>query len=148
MRTVIQDVRHALRLFRRTPGFTAISALTIALAIGGCTAVFSVVNGVLLSPLPYPEPDRIVTVAERHPGSPAGLGGIVFSNHTYYAWLSNAKTVIALGAFNQRRFTVSGEGLPDGERVAGAAYSPSMFQVLGVAPRLGRAFEERDAASA
>ena len=94
MRTLIQDVRHALRLFARNPGFTAVSALTIALAIGGCTAVFSVVNGVLLSPLPYPEPDRVVTVAERHPGSPAGLGGLVFSNHTYYAWLANAKTSV------------------------------------------------------
>ena len=146
MRTVLQDVRHALRLFRHNPGFTAVSALTIALAIGGCTAVFSVLNGVLLRPLPYPDPDRIVTVAERHPGSDAGLGGVVFSNHTYYAWLENAKTVEAIGGFNQRRFTVSGEGLPEAERVAGAAYTPSMFRVLGIAPRLGRAIEERDAA--
>jgi predicted permease len=145
MRTVIQDIRHALRLFARAPGFTAVSALTIALAIGGCTAVFSVLNGVLLSPLPYPDPERIVAVAERHPGSAAGLGGVVFSNHTYYGWRANAKTVTAIGGYNQRRFTVSGEGLPDAERVPGAAFSPSMFQVLGVAPRIGRAFEERDA---
>lgn len=146
MRTVAQDVSHALRLFRRTPGFTAISVLTIALAIGGCTAVFSVVNGVLLSPLPYPEPGRIVSVAEEHPGSPSTLGGLLLSNHTYHAWAPGAKTIVELGAYSPRRYTVSGEGLAESDRVAGTAVSPSLLRVLGVAPRTGRPFEEADAA--
>ena len=147
MRTLIQDVRHAFRLFTRTPGFTAVSALTIALAIGGCTAVFSVVNGVLLSPLPYPEPDRIVTVAEEHPGSPSTLSGLLFSNHTYHAWRPNAKTITDVGAYNQRRYTVSGEGLAEADRVPGTSLSPSLLRVLGVAPQEGRAFEDGDATS-
>lgn len=147
MRTLIQDARHALRLFRRNPSFTAVSALTIALAIGGCTAVFSVVNGVLLSPLPYPNPEQIVSVAERHPGSPSTLGGLVFSNRSYHAWAPAARTVTAIGGFSQRRFTVAGEGLAEAERVVGAAYTPSMFKVLGVSPRLGRAFDDAEAAA-
>lgn len=147
MRTLIQDVRQALRLFARNPGFTAVSALTIALAIGGCTAVFSVVNGVLLTPLPYPEPGRIVSVAEEHPGSPSTLSGLLFSNHTYHAWAPTAKTVTAVGAYNQRRFTVSGDALPEADRVPGTTLSPSLLRVLGVAPHVGRAFEDADAAS-
>ena len=145
MRIAVQDVSHAFRLFRRTPGFTAVSALTIALAIGGCTAVFSVVNGVLLSPLPYPQPDEIVSVAEEHPGSPSTLGGLLLSNHTYHAWAPAAKTIVDVGAYTPRRYTVSGEGLPESERVAGAAVSPSLLRVLGVAPRTGRSFEDGDA---
>ncbi|MDQ3170527.1 MAG: ABC transporter permease [Acidobacteriota bacterium] len=145
MRTLIQDVRHALRLFGRNPAFTVVSALTIALAIGGCTAVFSVVNGVLLSPLPYPEPDRIVSVAEEHPGSPSTLSGLLFSNHTYHAWAPTAKTVTAVGAYNQRRYTVSGEGMPEADRVPGTSVSPSLMRVLGVAPQAGRTFEDADA---
>ena len=145
MRTVMQDIRHALRLFRRTPGFTAVSALTIALAIGGCTAVFSVVNGVLLSPLPYPQPEQIVSVAEEHPGSPSTLGGLLLSNHTYHAWEPAAKTVVDVGAYNPRRYTVSGEGLPASDRVAGTAVSPALLRVLGVATRTGRSFEDGDA---
>lgn len=145
MRTVLQDVSHAIRLFRHNPGFSAVSALTIALAIGGCTAVFSVVNGVLLRPLPYPEPDRVVSVAEEHPGSPSTLGGILFSNHTYHAWAPTARTITDVGAYNQRRYTVSGLGMAEGERLPGTAVSPSLLRVLGVTARTGRGFEDGDA---
>ena len=146
MRTLIQDIRHAFRLFTRTPGFTAVSALTIALAIGGCTAVFSVVNGVLLSPLPYPDPDAIVSVAEEHPGSPSTLSGLLLSNRTYHAWRPAAKTVTDVGAYNQMRYTVSGEGL-EADRVPGTTLSPSLLRVLDVAPQEGRGFEDADATS-
>ena len=65
METLVQDLRHTLRLFWRSPGFTASALLTLAVGIGVNTTMFGVVNGVLLQPLPYPEPDRIVRVAER-----------------------------------------------------------------------------------
>src|SRR5690606_23794542 len=133
------------RLFRHNPGFTAVSALTIALAIGGCTAVFSVVNGVLLQPLPYPDADRIVAVAEEHPGSPSTLGGLLFSNHTYHAWAPTARTITGVGAYNPGRDTVSGLGIAEGERVPRTSISPSLLRVLGVAPQAGRAFEDADA---
>lgn len=144
MRAITQDVRHALRLFVRNPGFFAVSALTIALAIGGCTAVFSVVNSVLLRPLPYPDPEQIVAVTEEHPGSTSGLGRILMSNHTYHAWLPSAKTVTALATYSGGRYTVAG-GTGDAERIPGASVTPSFFKVLGVRPAAGRLLSESDA---
>src|SRR5687768_14587561 len=79
-----RDVRGALRLLRRSPGFSAVAIATIALAIGATTAMFSFVNGMLLRPLPYPDPDRIVRVLERLPNG--GLNGI--STLNYLDWAS------------------------------------------------------------
>lgn len=147
MRTLAQDCRHALRLFSRNPGFFTVSGLTIALAIGGCTAVFSVVNGVLLRPLPYPDATEIVAVAEEHPGSTSTLSGLLMSNHTYHAWVPSAKTITAAAAYNQRRFTLSAAGIGEAERVAGVAVTPSLFRVLRTVPAAGRAFADGDAAT-
>jgi putative ABC transport system permease protein len=82
--SVLHDLRSAIRLLRNSPGFSVVAIATIALAIGANTAMFSFVNGLLLSPLPYPESDRIVRVLERHPNG--GLNGV--STLNYLDWTS------------------------------------------------------------
>lgn len=143
MSSLAQDIRQALRLLARNPGFAAAALLTIALGVGGTAAVFSVVYGVLLRPLPYPEPDRIVTVAEEHPGATAALGGVLLSNLTYEAWAPGAGTIEALGAYSNRPATLTGFDEP--QRVRGTALTPSLPRVLRLAPAAGRLFLDEDA---
>ena len=125
MRTLLQDLRHALRLMARAPGFTAAALATIALAIGANTAIFSLVYGVLWRPLPYPQADRIVRLSEVHPGGVSPLPEALISNITYDAWERNARTIELMAAYNSRSFTIKGRGEP--ERVPGASVAPSMF---------------------
>ena len=96
MTTLAQDLRHAFRLMVRAPGFTVAALITLALAIGVNTAVFSVVYGVLLRPLPYSDPDRIVILSEEHPGGNPIIRDPRLSNLTFEAWRSHARTVEGL----------------------------------------------------
>jgi predicted permease len=141
--SLVQDVRQALRLLGRNPGFAAAALLTIALGVGGTAAVFSVVYGVLLRPLPYPDPDRIVTVAEEHPGATTAFGGVLFTNLTYNAWEPGARTVEAIGAYSNRPATLTGFEEP--ERIRGTGVTPSLFRILRLAPAAGRLFLDEDA---
>ena len=113
--------------------------MTLALGIGAATTMFSVTYGVLLRPLPYRSPDRLVRVSERHPGATAMLTESTLSNITYHAWQSSGTTIESLGAFSKTTFTL---GLEDPARIAGAALSPSLFRVLGPTPELGLFFTE------
>ena len=133
--TLVQDVRHAWRTWRRTPVLALAAVLTLALGVGANTAVFSVVHGVLLKPLPYPEADRLVEVFEDN--SRAG-GGPFFrvSLLNYLSWVERARSFDALAAFNGRDFTLTERGDP--ERILGSAVTASLFKVLGLAPILGR----------
>lgn len=133
------DVRYALRMFRRSPGFflTAVSAL--ALGIGANSAVFSVLNAVLLRPLPYPQPDRLVTLWEdwQKRGGPREE----FTNPaSFFDWRDQAQSFEAMYAFTGAGFTLTGEGEP--ERITGASVTPGLFGTLGVSPIIGRAFTE------
>jgi hypothetical protein len=116
MRTFIQDVRLALRLMARAPGFTAAALVTIALAVGANTAIFSLVYGVLWRPLPYPDAERLVRLSEEHPGGVSPLGEALLSSMTYDAWERSARTVGPFGAYTTRTFTIAGGGEP--ERIA------------------------------
>jgi putative ABC transport system permease protein len=139
--TATQDVRHAWRTWRRTPVLALAATLTLALGVGANTAVFSVVHGVLLRPLPYPDADRLVEVFEDN--SRAG-GGPFFrvSLLNYLSWVERAQSFEALAAFNGRDFILTEHGEP--ERIFGSAVTASMFKVLGLAPIVGRSLTAED----
>jgi len=131
-----RDVRFALRMLRKTPAFTIAAVLTLAVGIGGNTAVFSAVNGVLLHPLPYPDADRLMTIAHTTKGGdiPANLTGSAATHIVY----SSAKSFSAMAVYELAKVTITGKDLP--ERISMAYATQSLFTVLGVSPRLGRPF--------
>lgn len=137
MHTLSQDIRYALRSLRKSPGFTAVALATVALGIGINTAIFSVVNGVLLRPLPYPEPDHLVTVwenLERRGGPATEWTG----RSTFADWREHNQTFSAMFAVTDWAPNLTGADRP--EILAGALVSPAFFSVLGVSPALGRGF--------
>ena len=135
-----QDIRHAFRLFSRTPIVTATALLTIALGVGGSTAVFSVVYAVMLRPLPYPAPDRLVELFEDNPQANRPL--IRVSTLNYLSWAERATSTEALAAFAGADVTLTDHGEP--ERLPGGAITASMFSVLGLPPLAGRGFRAED----
>ncbi len=129
-----QDVRFGLRTLRRNPVFTAVAVATLALGIGANTALFSVVNGVLLNPLPYPDADRLVTLHESKPNFDAG--SISYPN--FRDWQKDNGTFEAMAIMRRSSFSLLGRGEP--EQLRGQFISSDFFSVLGVRPALGRFF--------
>ena len=145
METLFRDARYALTALRRNPAFAAAGLVTLALGIGATTAVFSVVYGVLLRPLPYPDADRLVRLSEEHPGANAPVRQPMLSNLTFHAWAPDAATVERFAAYSYSEYTLS---LPGGAaHLAGAPVTPSLFALVGATPALGRFFEPREAVS-
>jgi putative ABC transport system permease protein len=132
-----QDFTFALRMLRKAPGFTLAAVLATALGIGGNTAIFTVVKQVLLQPLPYPSPSRLVKVDEVHGGKPSAVSAPNFMD-----WRSQNRTLAALGAYNEQPLTLSG-GF-EATRVDGVAIDAAVLEVLGVPPVQGRAFSADD----
>ena len=132
--SVLHDLRHAIRLLRISPGFSAVAVITIALAIGANTAMFSFVNGMLLSSLPYPDSDRIVRVLERLPGD--GLNGI--STLNYLDWTNQNTVFEYMAAEAGWRATLTGGDEP--ALIRGARVSAHYFDIFGVEAALGRTF--------
>ena len=128
-----QDFLYAVRRLVKAPGFTVVAVLTLALGIGANSAIFSVVNGVLLKPLPYPEPDRLVGVYHTTEGHRAVMSGPNFTDVARAATSFESAAAISSG-----RMILTGEGEP--ARLAIAEVSASLFNVLRVRPALGRAF--------
>src|SRR5690349_21423618 len=145
MDALLQDVRYALKTLRRSAGFTTAGLLTLALGIGATTAVFSIVYGVLLRPLPYAEPSRIVRLSEEHPGAVSPLRAPMLSNLTYYAWSAAPRTVEQFAGYRSDAYTVTRNGTS--ERLEGANVTPSLFPMLGETPALGRFLRDDDAAT-
>jgi putative ABC transport system permease protein len=138
METLFQDLRYAIVSAHRHLGFAAAVLITIALGIGATTAVFSIVYGVLVRPLPYPAGDRLVRLWEEHPGGVSPAGNRWLSNHTYFAWVTHARTLEGIGAYATYDYTVTfGD---EAARLPGSAVSPSVFALLGVTPARGRFF--------
>jgi putative ABC transport system permease protein len=139
-----QDLRYATRQLRKSPGFTAVAVLTLALGIGANTVVFSVVDQVLLHPLPYPDADRLVTVSQTYQGistddaSPANYLDWVSQNQ-----LSQNPTFAEMAASRPWQGSLSAADRP--ERVKGTMATPSFFPLFGVNPILGRGLEPSDA---
>ncbi|MGE3191632.1 MAG: ABC transporter permease [Vicinamibacterales bacterium] len=142
MDTLLQDIRHTFRVMVGQKAFTAAALLTLALGIGATTAIFSVVDGVLLRPLPYPAADRLVRVGEHRPGMPP-TRDLILLNYTYHAWAEAPRTIDGLGAWSNRAFTLTDGADP--ERLRGAAVTPELFDLLGVTPAVGRFTTAADA---
>ncbi|MEP6571966.1 MAG: ABC transporter permease [Gemmatimonadota bacterium] len=146
MHTILQDIRYAARQLLKNPGFTFVAVLTLALGIGANTAIFSVVNGVLLRPLALPSPDRLAvlwTTWEKR----GQLEGSV-SGPNFLDWKQQTKSFSGMAAFKTGDPTFSGDGAA--ERVHGGRVTADFFTVLGVTPALGRAFaldEDRQGAA-
>ena len=135
-----RDLRHALRGLRRSPGFAAAVVFILVLGIGATTAMFSVVYGVLLRPLPYPDPGAVVRVG-RHVGR-GGVADLRLSNRSLPPLQENAESFEQLAAYEETsaRLNVAG-----GVALRGARVSPTLFPLFRAAPRLGRLFREEDA---
>jgi putative ABC transport system permease protein len=134
------DARHAVRLVLRAPVFSAIAILTFAIGIGVNTAVFNVVNGVLLRPLPYPDADRIAMIWLDNRRQ--GIREDIASYPVYVDWRERATSFAQMAAYSAASFTLTGAGEPD--RLRGAQATASFFDVLGVEPALGRVFTPRE----
>jgi putative ABC transport system permease protein len=136
METLLQDLRFAVRSFLRAPRFTVPAVLALALGIGSTSAIFSVVYGVLLKPLPYSDPDRIVVVWENNLRRSRPRNVVAAAN--YAAWRERTRTLDHLGMVGPARLNVMLGGQP--EEVAGLYASSHVFPALGVQPALGRAY--------
>jgi putative ABC transport system permease protein len=136
MSTLIQDLRYGLRQLGRNPGFTAVAILTLALGIGANTAIFSVVNAVLLRALPYKHAQQLVMIWETVPSFPNGR--IPATGPDFKDWLAQNKVFESMAAGTPGSATLTGAGEP--LMLSGVAVSPSMFKMLGVQPLRGRAF--------
>jgi predicted permease len=134
------DLRYAGRILRRNRTFTAVAALTFALGIGVASAIFSVVYGVLVRPLPYADPDRLMVLWERN--AALNLTENVVSADNFEAWRDASRTFERLAALVPTSVTVTGASA---ERIAGAEVSAGYFTLLGVLPALGRDFSDEDA---
>ena len=135
MNSLWQDVRYAARGMRRTPGFSLVVVLTLTLAIGATTAIFGVVDAVLLRSLPYRDPGRLVMLYE---GLGKAVGPAGYSAPDYVGFVERARSFEAIASFKNREYELS--GIADPERVTGIRAAASLFDTLGVQPALGRGF--------
>jgi predicted permease len=136
MESVVQDIRYGWRMLGKNPGFTAIAVLTLAIGIGASTATFSVVDTVLLQPLPYQQPERLVQVTETLPGMSADEVGVAAGEYQDYRDRNHSFSQAA--AYESAGFNLTGAGQP--LRINAASVSASVFPLLGVSAELGRAF--------
>ncbi len=132
--SLLQDLRYGTRMLRKNPAFSAIAVLTLALGIGANTAIFSVVNAVLLRPLPYANPQQLIVIKE----SSQRVGTHSPSYPDFLDWRTQSKTIAQMALLNQRAFNLSGVAQP--ENIEGYAVSPNCLTMLGVRPFLGRDF--------
>src|ERR1700693_4881867 len=136
--SLLQDRRFGARMLRKNPGFTAIAVLTLALGIGANTAIFSVVHGVLLSPLPYTQPDRLVMIMESNPR----YAHVWVSYPNFQDWQRSAQSFVQMAAFMQPGYDLTNPGNP--EHVVRSAVTAGFFSTLGVRLALGREFSAQE----
>src|SRR5260370_30675606 len=138
METLIQDLKYGFRVLVKSRGFTLIAVLSLALGIGANTALLSLVNGVLLNPLPYPNAGQLVAVAEKFPPFPEA--SIAYPN--FLDWVRMNHMFEALAAYRHTNFNLTGSG--EGQRLNAVEISASFFPLLGVEPVIGRNFSADD----
>jgi putative ABC transport system permease protein len=135
-----KDARHAARVLRRSPAFTIVAVLTLALGIGATAAIFSVVYGVLLKPLPFAEPEQLVGLYHRAPG--LNLPVVNQGPATFFTYLDHQRSFEGIGAWDGQEVSITGRGEP--ERVEVLAVSSGLLPLLRVQPQLGRLFLQED----
>jgi putative ABC transport system permease protein len=137
VRTLIQDLRYGARMLLKKPGFTLIAVLTLALGIGANTAIFSVVNAVLLRPLAYSESERLMQMFLNNPETASGRSG--YGNADFQALRERNQSFEKIAAISPgNRFSLTGGGAP--EQVVGAVVTAEFFDMLGARPQRGRTF--------
>ena len=137
MDSLVQDIRVGVRQLTARPLLTSVAIFTLALGIGANTAVFSVVNTVLLRPLPYPDSGGLLRVSEDRPLG-RGRPMAIITNETYHGWLERTQTLDAIAAYSPRAYTLTGRG--EARRLFGASVSAALFPMLRTPPALGRSF--------
>ena len=138
MGTLIQDLRYSVRLLRKNPGFAAVAILTLALGIGANTAIFSMVNSVLLRPLAYREPQQLYLIREIIPQLSKFYPSVPANAADFLIWQRKCKSFEQIAIVESRSMSITGAGNP--KEVSGAQGSANLFSVLGVQPALGRLF--------
>lgn len=138
MSTLLQDVRYGIRMLLKSPAFAAIAILTMGLGIGANTALFTVVNGVLLNPLPYPNPSQLVALYGKYPGD--DRSPIAYPN--FLDWQRDNRSFSSIALYHNEDYNFTGTG--EAERISGYMVSAGFFETLGVNPVLGRNFRPDD----
>src|SRR5918911_1537489 len=137
MAGIIQDLKHGIRVLLKSPGFTAAAVIVLALGIGANTAIFSVVNAVLLRPLPFSDPDRLVQLWHTPPQkSFPGMTRFSVSAANYFDWKAQNHVFDQMALYGYAGYNLTGIGQP--EVIRAGSVEPSFFSLLGVAPMLGR----------
>jgi len=138
MNTLFQDLRYAARMLQKQPGFTAVAVVTLALGIGANTAIFSLVNSILLRPLPYRDPDRLVHMMQSSPKLDLPTWGV--SQADFAAYRDQNRTFESVALYNSGGTNLTGVGEP--ERLTVTNVTADFFKVLGISPILGRTFDK------
>ncbi|HWQ55964.1 MAG TPA: ABC transporter permease [Bryobacteraceae bacterium] len=138
MTRIVDDLRHGWRMLRKTPVFTCVAVLTLALGIGANSAIFTLINAALLRPLPFPEPERLVLVWEDT--SMFGLKDSPVAMGNYMEWRAQNRVFEEMGALERRSFRLTGRG--EAQQIAGSVVTASLLRTLGTQPVLGRLFRE------
>jgi hypothetical protein len=139
----MNELRYAFRQLRKTPSFTLVAIATLALAIGANTALFSVVNAVLLKPLPFPNPEQLVAVgsADTRDSREPGTAGLI-SFPDFSDFRAQNTTLSQIAAYRERSFALGGVG--EAQSLRGAVVSSGLFEALGVQPKIGRTFQREE----
>jgi hypothetical protein len=140
MEILIQDLRYTLRQLRQSPGFTLTAVLTLAFGIGATTAIFSIVEGVLLRPLPFVDPGRLVTLTDVLEGAGSSVTGTTAPGIRMYT--RDTHGFSGLGGYQQTGYELSGNGEP--AHINASRLTASIFPVLGVSPLMGRTFTQQE----
>jgi predicted permease len=135
-----QDLRYGLRIYAKSPGFSAVAVLTLALGIGASTAIFSVVNAVMLAPLPYRHAERLITVWTNNPAKNIDLDAV--SGGAFAEWKGRNHVFESMAASTDNEVTLTGAGDP--QFLIGYQFSANYFPLLGVEPELGRTFRPEE----
>ena len=134
---MFQDLRYGVRMLRKNPGFTVVAVMSLALGIGANTAIFSVINAVLLRPLPFAEPEQLLAIAETHPE----ISRLQVATPDFEDWQQQAQSFAGMAAWSLKELgkpVITDVGVP--EQLQSSCITPNLFPVLGISPALGRNF--------